>query len=106
MDEFIKRFTKEGINYFGEKYPYFSNDLFREYLAKEFCDDKGRFLVFHYPNYYPSGGMEDLVVRTNNIDGVINAMKLVGNEFTDNNYVNYYDLELNELFDIRADPND
>jgi len=102
MDEFIKRFTKENIDICGNTYSSFSNDLFREHLAKEFCDNKGRFLVFHYPDYYPSGGMEDLVVRTNDIDGVINAIKLVGNRFTKNNYVNYYDLELNESFDING----
>ena len=49
-----------------------------------------RYLVFAYYNQYPYGGMNDIVLRTNSIQDVINAW----NENSDSyDYVDIYDCE-------------
>ena len=89
-EEFIKRFMRPCANNIDY---YFCKESFDEYLRNKFHNLSGRYLFFYYNDYYPSGGMEDLILRTDDKDGVIDKMKIFDRDDIDNYY--FYDLDDN-----------
>lgn len=42
-----------------------------------------RYLVFEYDSYYPSGGMYDCTLRTNDLTEAVEKAKTTGYEYSD-----------------------
>lgn len=50
-----------------------------------------RYFLFYCPHYYPSGGMEDCVLKTNNLDELV---PFINENYNDDPYyatIHYYD---------------
>ncbi len=71
-----------------------------EYIEeKEISDQKGRYLIFSYENYYPSGGMEDLILQTNDLDNFIEAYHVTDGKLPNN--LTCFDIETNTTFNLK-----
>lgn len=61
-----------------------------------------RYLLFTYPGYYPTGGMEDCILKSNSFDEIKQFIKENRvHVFHDNLYV--YDIKENKEIDLRGD---
>ena len=58
-----------------------------------------RYLLFYYPEYYPSGGMEDCVFKTNSINDL---EKYVNEDLIDEYWyqstISYYDIVEDQIW--------
>ena len=53
-----------------------------------------RYLVFAYLDYYPRGGMEDCIYKSNDLDHVKDFVReYIKNNIDDFNEINYYDCQ-------------
>lgn len=52
-----------------------------------------KYFVFAFPIFYPSGGLRDCILKTNDIKEAINYY----NQATDDNVVEIYDAEKDEI---------
>lgn len=57
-----------------------------------------RYLLFHCYNYYPSGGMRDCKLKTNNIDDFV---PFINKEYSDTllDHIHYYDTVEDKFYD-------
>jgi hypothetical protein len=57
-----------------------------------------RYLLFHYPYYYPGGGMRDCELKTNNLDELV---PFINQHYDDTllDYIHYYDTVKDKLYD-------
>ena len=63
-----------------------------------------RYLLFYYPDYYPSGGMEDCVLKTNNFDDLI---PFINEHYFEDWYcgtITYYDTVEDTYWEAEMEP--
>jgi hypothetical protein len=77
-------------------------DLEEFIKEKKIHTPKGRYLVFEYEPYYPCGGMEDLLMRTDCLDNLKDAIKCVDQDSLPM-YLTYYDIDTDETEDLREE---
>ncbi|MGG0667761.1 hypothetical protein ABE073_04445 [Lederbergia citrisecunda] len=68
-----------------------------------------RYLVFGFHDYYPGGGMKDCKLKTNELNEVIEFVKMWEGKDKDSNYehLHVYDGERDEvIYEARFDIND
>ncbi|AJA41480.1 hypothetical protein AXJ14_gp161 [Geobacillus virus E3] len=70
---------------------------------------KYKYLLFGFYHYYPSGGMEDLILKFNNIEELKEQFKYDGEDVyqlvnTDN--FSYIEIDVDKLFDDKYDKYD
>ena len=64
-----------------------------------------RYYLFFYENYYPSGGMEDCVLKTNNFDELMPFIKELHSRDWQYGTVAYYDALEDKYFTADIDYN-
>ena len=89
-----------GIHMNSNKHcAWFSHDKFINNMNELYADSDGIYLIFGYDQYYPEGGMNDLIVRTNSVECIkyiydmIKYMKSIKQYMYDN--LKLYDLNKN-----------
>ncbi len=107
--DIIKKINEETKK-LNEKFPHFNYSynnedeipcFYRliEYIKeKEIHDPKGRYLIFYYYNYEADGGMEDLLLRINDLENFIEGCHATDGKPHYN--VTCFDIETDTTFDL------
>lgn len=75
------------------------NDLHIFLKDENIHDKNGRYIIFYYESYYPSGGMEDCILRTDDLEGFKQILSEVRRSHY--GYINCFDINTDETFNLK-----